>query len=418
MFTKNKSNIDLKIKNSNEKKEIISIVEHKDLLSDIIKSINDNNEKVQNLDQNKKNLYTEIWRFMANGCKQEIESFENRKVKYTRIHITVDKLIQIYNKNISELNHEIEELRSQTINTQDAVENINLILKNSGFNNFEIKEKEVINNISKYYLKRPNNNTDDHIFRTLSEGEKNFISFLYFYQLCLGTDDIKNNSSKKKIIVIDDPVSSLDSQSLFVVSSLIHQLILRKGDKKPEMKLLKNENISQIFIFTHNLYFYKEVSFDKRPICTDYWHYKIFKINNSTSISGQYNKPITNDYTLLWENIKKIKENIPQDSDLNVLIANSMRRIIESYVYFVGVGNNSWDSILNDDIQSPEYYLKCAFLAYINDDSHKVTVLDGLYYEKLSSLQPQLLFKVFKDIFIKIGSEHYEMMMDDKIADE
>lgn len=127
--------------------------------------------------------------------------------------------------------------------------------------------------------KNLNTTNTNPIFDSLSEGEKNFIAFLYFFQLCIGTDDLQRNGSKKKIIVIDDPVSSLDSQALFIVSTLIHSLIQRKADdNKPIRMLLKNENIAQVFILTHNIYFYKEVTFDRRPICTDYWHYKVSKL--------------------------------------------------------------------------------------------------------------------------------------------
>jgi len=308
------------------------------LYSTIISSIKANNKALLELDQNKRNLISKVWQFMAEKCQTKIEKFETKESKYQSINSLANQIIDGYNTDSTTLKLEIETLRSQTVNTQDAVDNINLILKNSGFESFEIKEKEIVNNISQYYLKRPNDNSENQIFKTLSEGEKSFISFLYFYQLCIGTDDIQNNSTKKKIIVIDDPVSSLDSQALFVISSLIHQLILRKAnDNRPNRMLLKNENISQVYILTHNLYFYKEVSFDRRPMCTDFWHYKITKTNNNTSISGQYKKSITDDYALLWETIKELKGNIPQDSSLNVLIANSMRRIIESYVHFIGI---------------------------------------------------------------------------------
>lgn len=416
LFANNISKVDLKIKNSNERKVIISINTIKGTLSTIISLIKTNNKALLELDQNKRNLISEIWEFMAEKCQAKIEEFETRESKYQNIDTLANQIIDGYNIDGATLKLEIETLRSQTVNTQDAVDNINLILKNSGFESFEIKEKELINNISQYYLKRPNDNSEDPIFKTLSEGEKSFISFLYYYQLCIGTDDIQNNSTKKKIIVIDDPVSSLDSQALFVISSLIHQLILRKAnDNRPNKMLFKDENISQVYILTHNLYFYKEVSFDRRPMCTDFWHYKISKINNNTSISGQYKKTITDDYALLWETIKELKENLPQDSNLNVLIANCMRRIIESYVHFIGIGNDSWSSILDDNRQSPEYYLKYAFVASINDESHKVTALDGVYYQKISSEQPQLLFDVFKNIFSSIGREHYEMMMNEQI---
>lgn len=416
LFTANIQEIESKIQNSNERKQIVSVNTIKSSLSRIIKSINSNNQALSELDQNKKNLIALIWVYMADKCKTKIEEFKLRELKYQRIITLSDEFISNYDADLITTRQEIETLRGQTVNTQDAVDNINLILQNSGFESFEIKEKDSVNNISQYYLKRPNTTNEDPIFKSLSEGEKSFISFLYFYQLCVGTDDIANNSTKKKIIVIDDPVSSLDSQSLFVISSLIHQLILRKGsDNRTVKKQFKNENIAQVFVLTHNLYFYKEVSFDRRPMCTDYWHYKISKINNTTTIQGQRNKTITDDYALLWNTIKELKENIPQNSDLNVLIANSMRRIIESYVHFIGIGNDAWSSILDGDRQSPEYYLKYAFVASINDESHKVTALDGVYYQKVSSEQPQLLFAVFKEIFKNIGRNHYEMMMDESI---
>ncbi len=384
-------------------------------MSKLILAIKENNETFTKLYENREKLTTNIWKFMANNCKSEIDSFKNKENKYQSIISRADKLIDEYKNNILNSEATIENLRSQTVNTKDAIDNINLILKNSGFESFEIAEKDIVNNISQYYLKRPNSTGTNSIFKSLSEGEKSFISFLYYYQLCVGTDDIQYNGSKKKILIIDDPVSSLDSQALFVVSSLIHQLILKKGNNKVDKKFFKNENIAQVFILTHNLYFYKEVSFDKRPMCTDFWHYKVNKINNKTSISGQKDKTVFDDYSMLWKTTKEIKDNIPQDSTLNIVIANTMRRIIESYVNFIGLGKDSWSSILNTNQNSPEYYLKCAFISTINDESHKISALDSIYYQKLSNEQPLILFNVFRDIFKEIGKEHYEMLMGEQI---
>jgi len=405
-----------KIENPNERKNIISLNTFKSDLSDIIMALKENNKTFSELSVNKANLTSEIWIFMASKCKVEINELTEKEKKYQRIIDLANTLIADYKVKIIASKQSIETLRSQTVNTREAVDNINLILKNAGFDGFEIAEKEVVNNISQYYLKRLNTIVDNPIFKSLSEGEKNFISFLYFFQLCIGTDDIQNNGSKKKIIVIDDPVSSLDSQALFVVSTLIHNLILRKGDNpKTDKKLLKNDSISQVFILTHNLYFYKEVSFDKRPICTDYWHLRIIKINNKTTIKGEYNKTIYDDYSLLWNTIKELKANIPATSSFNIVIANSMRRIIESYVNFIGYGKDSWASLFNDNQNEPTYYIKCAFISTINDESHKITALDSVYYQKIINEQPQILFDVFIEIFKSIGKEHYELMMDEQL---
>jgi wobble nucleotide-excising tRNase len=326
---------------------------------------------------------------------------------------TANSRITTFTSNIETAKQQIETLRSQTVNTTEAVEKINLVLSNCGFEGFEIVEKDSQNNISRYFLKRPNTTDNQFIFNSLSEGEKNFISFLYFYQLCLGTDDIAANSTKKKIIVIDDPVSSLDSQSLFIVSTLIHSLIERKSNTNPEKKQFKNEQISQVFILTHNIYFYKEVSFERRPMCTDFWHYKISKMNNSTSISGSYNKTVKDDYSLMWNTLKDIKSNMPTDSSLNIMISNVMRRIIESYVNFIGYGTDSWSSLQDGDLSDPSFYIKSAFISTINDESHKVHAMDSTYYQKIIHEQPQILYSVFGSIFKTIGKTHYELQMDE-----
>ena len=416
LVNKNKASIIEKLKNPNERKSISSLNQQKERLSSILKKINEHNQSYLDIDSNKKALVSNIWIFITSQCKLEIEKFDKRAVKYSRITASANLLIENLKHKISESKQTIEILRTQTINTRDAVDNINIILKNSGFESFEISEKDVLNNISQYYLKRPLQSNDEAIFKSLSEGEKNFISFLYFFQLCIGTDDIQSNASKKKIIVIDDPVSSLDSQALFVISTLIHTLTTRKSnDSKTEKQALKNGNVEQIFILTHNLYFYKEVSFDKRPICTDYWHYKVSKLNNKSDIKGSYNKTIHDDYTLLWNTIKELKENLPATTNFNILIANSMRRIIESYVSFIGYGKDSWSSLFNLNENEPTYYIKCAFISIINDESHKTTALDGVYYQKIINEQPQMLFEVFKEIFRTIGKEHYQMMFGEDI---
>lgn len=414
-----KTNLDViqhKIDHSNERKTINSILFKKKELSEIINLINENNKLYSDLDVNRGNLVADIWDFMANNCQNEVSDFKLIEPKYPRLNALANFLISSYEDKIVAAKQEIEKLRSETVDTKVAVENINTILNNTGFEGFEIAEKEKINNISKYYLKRKDNEFNKPVFKSLSEGEKNFIAFLYFHQLCIGSDDLQNNGVKKKIIVIDDPVSSLDSQSLFIITTLIRELIQRKGDKKPEIQELYYNNIAQAFILTHNFYFYKEVSM-KRMICTNHFHYYIKKRNNITEISGQHEWKIKDDYSLLWSTLKEIKSNNQLTSASNILISNTMRRILESYVNFIGLGNDSWSAILNEEKEEPYYYIKCAFISTINDESHKVSALDSIYYQKIINEQPQILFDVFFSIFKTIGKEHYKMMMDEDIQD-
>ena len=75
----------------------------------------------------------------------------------------------------------------------------------------------------------------------LSEGEKSLIAFCYFVAKL---DDVET-IGKQPIIWIDDPISSLDSNHIYFVYSLITQ------------KILARDCYEQLFITTHNLQFLK-----------------------------------------------------------------------------------------------------------------------------------------------------------------
>jgi wobble nucleotide-excising tRNase len=408
LFDANMIIISDKIQRPNEKMNIKSLMTHKKYLSGIIKTIKDANNVFNRLDDNKKQLKQMIWHYISHKCSSIISDFDRRNKKYGKIEIVSLRLINSIERKINDLRIEIEYLQSQTVNTEEAVKNINNILINSGFEGFEIKEISKSNNISKYQLKRPCNATMQDTFKTLSEGEKNFISFLYFYQLCIGTDNIQN-STKKKIIVIDDPISSLDSQALFIVSTLIRTLIQKKDNKKNKNNF-NIELIDQFFLFTHNTYFYKEITF-RRFICDDISYYLITKNKNITFVEYKSKLIISDDYELLWDTIKSVKNKLPDDNSLNILISNAMRRIIESYVNFIGIGKSSWDALIKVNKKEQNYFIWSAFISILNAESHKVSLYDTIYYQRLANVQPKILFDTFEKLFEEIGNEHYQYMM-------
>lgn len=74
----------------------------------------------------------------------------------------------------------------------------------------------------------------------LSDGERTAVAFLYFLKSIEGTDfDLADG-----IVVIDDPVSSLDANSLFSAFSFLKSRTL---------------NAKQLFILTHNFSFFRQV---------------------------------------------------------------------------------------------------------------------------------------------------------------
>lgn len=76
---------------------------------------------------------------------------------------------------------------------------------------------------------------------SLSEGEQTAIAFLYFLKTLDSRDFDKDNG----IVVIDDPVSSLDSNSLYHAFGFMRSRV---------------EGVGQLFILTHNFLFFRQVN--------------------------------------------------------------------------------------------------------------------------------------------------------------
>ena len=85
----------------------------------------------------------------------------------------------------------------------------------------------------------------------LSEGERRSIALLYFLR------DIDSNGAKlsKRIVVIDDPVSSIDDNSALSAFTYIYKKCITTFDIQNTKN--KDKNIGQLFILTHNFDFFR-----------------------------------------------------------------------------------------------------------------------------------------------------------------
>jgi wobble nucleotide-excising tRNase len=202
--------------------------------------------------------------------------------------------------------------------------------------------------------------------------------------------------TEERILVIDDPISSLDSNVLFVVSSLLKEVI----------KSIKNDsgNIKQLILLTHNIYFHKEVSFiDGRTKSNNDTFFWILRRNSNVSSiqSFEMSNPIQNSYELLWQEIKN------RDYISGITIQNTMRRIIESYFKILGKFGD--DDLIKKFANAQEQEICRSLISWINDGSHSIP--DDLFIEHQGATIDKY-FEVFKRIFDVMGhAEHYNMMM-------
>ncbi|NEN84693.1 AAA family ATPase [Paenibacillus elgii] len=278
--------------------------------------------------------------------------------------------------------------QQQVTSVEYSVTEINKILHSFGFKSFQLASAEENGNYKIIWENGEDAND------TLSEGEKTFITFLYFYQLLKGSNEI-NDIQADKVVVIDDPISSLDSSVLFMVSSLVRKLMFELKENSSEIK--------QLFILTHNIYFHKEVTFyqgNKSFGDATYWILR--KVNETSSIEPFTKNPIRTSYELLWKELRN------SNNHNFVSIQNIMRRILENYFKFFG--DTDIDD-LESEFENEEKMICRSLLSWINDGSHSIS--EDLYVESNLDLVARYL-GVFKSIFEKKNHiAHYKMMMKD-----
>lgn len=107
---------------------------------------------------------------------------------------------------------------------------------------------------------------DDQVAYNLSEGECSLVAFCYFIAKL---EDIET-SGRKPIIYIDDPISSLDSNHIFFIYSLIENYLAKPiGDAHGEVVVdadkKRTYRYEQMFISTHNLEFLKYLKRLSKP---------------------------------------------------------------------------------------------------------------------------------------------------------
>ncbi|HIF9512468.1 TPA: AAA family ATPase [Photobacterium damselae] len=296
----------------------------------------------------------------------------------------------------------ISYLRSKTSNIDDTIERININLKSLGLTSFEIVSSTDPEQQNYFVLSRgEKTNEGKEVFKSLSEGEKTLITFLYFIEKCNGSMSKDSDiADKEKLIVIDDPISSLSQNYIYDIASLTHT------------KIIKGNKFKKVIVLTHSLFFYQELlklapqGKDKKGNDRFNDKYSLYRLNKKqyTNVQPMNKGELKNDYQSLWQIIKDVIEG----SANPVVLPNVMRNIIEYYFGFVHKRDKLSD-ILNELAEKEPEQGHKAFYRYINRSSHSDPTNIGLMVE----VEPQAYLERFKSIFIESqDEEHYHCMME------
>lgn len=408
--------IDDKIAVPEEPMALVSLNTIKEELKFLIDSANkiiaENNKVVDDIKTAAEVCKNKLRKHISFILAADIATF---KAKKEVLDTSIKESTETKNKNdkaVEENKKNVTELKSKVTNVTACVENIKRLLLNSGFTSFSIREKP--NKPNYYEIVR----SDGSIATNLSEGERNFLAFLYFHQQVLGFNN-EDDEITQKIVVIDDPVSSMDSSALFVVSSLIRQMFtLCPGHYN---KKESNIEISQIFVLTHNALFHHYVTAgydDPRH----YNYFSFFEVKKKNEVSSivpslkELNGNIINKnpqksyYTSLWDAYNEV------DSS-NALIT-LMRQILNSY--FIQTCGRTEEDIIDDltinhankfvtGTDTSKLELLKLIVAFIDTPSG---IFQDDIYSTSSGLDLTECKDVFKTIFEALGQEqHYNQMM-------
>lgn len=298
-----------------------------------------NNEKSVSLGDDKNDSrkllrYSEIVRFLSEiEYKEEMETINNDKEKL----IQPEKNIAELEKVIACLNEEKKQEELKLNDEGEAARKINNHLLNFfGHDGLSLEPEIVQNDIPKtrFVIKRANEKA-----LNLSEGECSLISFCYF--IAKMEDELNSSNNDQLIIYIDDPISSLDSNHIFFMFSLIESVIAKK------------ERYDQLFISTHNLDFLKYIKrltiphgegnrelvnhfiIEKRKKDIEYRCF-LFKMPS-------YLKDYVTEYNFLFKEIYNIARPFKNgdrsryfENNFTLLynLSNNMRRFLECYLFY------------------------------------------------------------------------------------
>lgn len=309
--------------------DIISLVNHFESIEGVLKK---HNKWLEEFEERKSAAIKKIlMHYVAEYIKTEdyLEKENNKELAANLIENIEAKIAA----NILLLKSYNEQL-SSTAKGQGELNDILEILLHRDDIKIEIRD-------DKFRLER-----SGHSAEHLSEGEKSAIAFAYFLTELKSLRNDEPSKLPNTLIFIDDPISSLDSNHIFQVRSLLKDFF-------------KTDDYGQLFISTHNFEFFsvlydsgifagvKSTNENKRPL------YFIKRDKNGISTIDKMPKTFSNyksEYVGIFHILKEFNESPDRENFAYLLLLpNALRRFVELYTLSKYPANN--DSTVDQRVE-------------------------------------------------------------------
>jgi hypothetical protein len=297
-------------------------------ISNINNIISINNGKTEKLEDDKREAIDKL-RLSDVASFLTTINYEGEVGRINDLKNALEKADEEYRrkeKEVKELEGRISGLNTQLTDETKGAEKVNSLL-NHFFGHNSLKLDAVDNNGQKcFQIKRGN-----EAAYNLSEGECSLIAFCYF----MAKLEDAESKGKKLIIYIDDPISSLDSNHIFFIYSLIESMIT------------KPQKYKQLFVSTHNLDFLKYLKRITLPPkfkdqnggkMQDYQHFLIERDEERSTISimPNYLKNYVTEFNYLFNKIYTCAFSTCTDENHDAFYSfgNNLRKFLEAYLFF------------------------------------------------------------------------------------
>lgn len=306
---------------------------------------------------------------------------------------TIEKTVRAEaEKIIKDIDTKLADINCSLKNYQTGLTEINKIIEKIIGDKFTLVEHN-----DAYAVNRSNK-----CLSTLSEGEKTILAIAYFFA-DLKSEHYKHTYpsgsklDKKILLVIDDPISSLDDSNIYMVCGFLASF-LREHNERIKQFVLLTHRFSVGKIFTKILSNYR-----KNRKSSDRNQADLFTIKNgSIAISAEYENFFENEYSQLFQQvISWSKEPSTINNKNKYLVANVCRKVLEAFSHFkIGQGFEG----LNKQFSGIDLILHEANKRSANIHSH----LRFDAFEDLDEDAAKHFPKIVCDIIIECDQSHYE----------
>ena len=257
------------------------------------------------------------------------KTIEDKQKEVKKLEIEIKK----NQDNNNQKRLEIQTLKQQKSLTKDFADFVSQIL-----NDINISLKVVLDDDNKNYIIKSVNENSILTIRDISEGEKNFLALLFFYYELF--EDNKQQSVKPEIelIIIDDPISSMDDSNKFYILELVKNLLE-----------LPNK---QIFILTHSWEDYCNLSYGKDNK-DNVANFELRKNNGKSELTklNSREKPYNYLFKEIYQFSQKKENKIISECQV-YHYPNVMRRIFEEWYGFKIGKNLNFTSNIQKQVES------------------------------------------------------------------